>query len=129
MSEAKKRLLEEFEEVKGQIVIDCGSLKLKRLIAILEDPEDYYYVFWNGQKVTLSSTVIGLTRLKGFINDRHYERYKYWDAINSYDQEESFNYRDCPNKDELIKKVKEEVEHKYDNRLDKFITEICWDIN
>lgn len=129
MTETLKRILKEFEELKGQIIIDAGSYKLKRLIAILEDPDDWYYVLWNGEKLSFASCLIGITPLKGFIKDKDYDRYKYWASINNLDQETCFGYEDDENKAELVAAVRKEVEDYCKNSIDKFITEVCWDIN
>ena len=46
MTDNKKIILEEFESLKGQLVI-AGDWKVKRLIAVVEDAMDYYWLFYD----------------------------------------------------------------------------------
>ena len=46
MTDNKKIILEEFESLKGQLVI-AGDWKVKRLVAVVEDDMDYYWLFYD----------------------------------------------------------------------------------
>lgn len=50
MSETKDRILEEFEGLKGQIVLFMHGNR-ERLVAVGEDEWDYYWIGYDGIKI------------------------------------------------------------------------------
>lgn len=114
----------EFKKHKGQYVINNGEVQ--RLIAIATDDEDYYYVFWDGRKAIWSSCVGTFVPLKGKIDDRHYREFGRLARLNDYDflgelDTERFVYKGNPDE------VKARVETV--SAPDRFLSEVCWDLN
>lgn len=124
-----KIILAEFEELKGQFVI-TDSWKIERLIAIGEDDMDYYYVTYNGRKLTWNTCVGGLVRLKNKIEDKDYNEFVRIAKINHYDQENLWMPSDEEKKKEILRINRE---HKLEiTRLEepnKFLTDVCWELN
>lgn len=123
------RILKEFEEFKGQFVL-TNSHKLERLVAIGDDDTDYYYVTYNGRKLTWNTCVGSLVKLKGKLDDKDYNEFVRLAKINHFDQPNVY----MPQGDELISAVAEmNKQHKLEltklEGADKFLTEVCWDIN
>jgi hypothetical protein len=61
----------EFESCKGQFVI-C-KFSVLRLIGILEDEWDYYYILYDGRDVFYMTCLYVMTPLKSHIYDSHYQ--------------------------------------------------------
>jgi hypothetical protein len=114
----------EYETLKGQFVlVDTEAI---RLIGIAEDEIDYYYVLYNGRTLRLTSCVMRLTPLKGFILDDHYNDMVRMSKLNHYDQVTLWGSKD----DELIgfnEKHKEELINGWNDT--KFILGPHWDLN
>jgi hypothetical protein len=66
------RILKEFEEHKGEMVI-TDDFKVMKLIAIGGDGWDYYYVCWDGRKTYWFTCVGNYAVLKGKIEKRKYD--------------------------------------------------------
>lgn len=81
----KDIILKEFEELKGQFVI-TQSWKIERLIAIGEDEMDYYYITYNGRKLSWNTCVGKLIRLKGKLDDKDYNEFERIADLNHYDR-------------------------------------------
>lgn len=129
MSENLKIILSEFEELKGQFVI-TDSWRIERFVAIGEDDCDYYYVTYDGLKITWNTCVGKLVRLKNRIDDKDYKEFVRLAKINHYDQEDLWMPSDEERKKEILRLNRE---HKLEmTRLEepnRFLTEVCWDIN
>lgn len=123
MSDNLKIILNEFESLKGQFVI-TDSHTIERFVAIGDDSEDWYYVTYNGRELHWSSCVGRIMPLKGFIRDEDYNYLVNISKLNDYDQ---VDLKMNGNKDIFLKSV-EEYTSKYPE-TDKFITELCWDLN
>ena len=67
----KNRLLEEFKEHQGELVLSFFTVY--QLIGIAEDENDYYYVLYDGRTLKLESAVGGITHLKGNLRDGDYK--------------------------------------------------------
>ena len=85
MTDNKKIILEEFESLKGQFVI-AGDWKVKRLVGVVEDDMDYYWLFYDGRKFSLDSCLCRIVRLKGKIGDEDYNELVRLAKLNHYDQ-------------------------------------------
>jgi hypothetical protein len=78
-------ILKEYEALKGQFIIDCVD-KVVRLIGIVEDDFDYYYVLYDGERFIHHSCLMDPIPLKGKIDNKHYERLVKMAEINHMDQ-------------------------------------------
>lgn len=76
-------IIEEFENSRGDFVIDWG--KVKRLVGVVDDKEDYYWAYFNGREITLSSCVGGFTVLKNKIDDKDYKEFIRLAKLNHFD--------------------------------------------
>jgi hypothetical protein len=115
-------VLAEFEELKGQTILDIDTTY--RFIGVAEDDNDYLYVLYNGRKISYATCLIRLIRLKGKIADKDYEHILHIARLNHYDQYKKANEEDEKSfgeyhREELLKDV----------RGIKFLTPICWDLN
>lgn len=121
MSDNLNRILSEFEELKGQFVI-TESWDIERLIAIGDDEQDYYYVTYNGRTTKWNTCVGSVIPLKGRLTEKEYEKFIRIAKLNHWDQGV---WGVCNEK--LVNEHKEEVSKV--NGTDKYLTEICWDLN
>lgn len=117
-----KLILSEFKELRGQFVITEMN-KIERLIAIGDDTEDWYYVTYDGRELHWSSCVGRIMPLKGQLRDKDYDYLIYIAKLNHTDQ---LDLKMNGNKDEFLKCIEDYIS-KFKN--DKFITELCWDLN
>ena len=128
MSDNLKIILSEFEDLKGQFVI-TDSWCIERFIAIGGDDMDYYYVTYNGRKLTWNTCVGKLVRLKNRIDDKDYNEFVRLAKINHYDQEDLWMPKDNEKKDEILRFNRE---HKLEitqlTHPDHFLTEVCWEL-
>jgi hypothetical protein len=122
----KTLILNEFETLKGQFIIN-GIHQIERLVAIGEDQHDYYYVTYNGRELRWSSCVGHIMPLKGHLREDDYAELVRSAMLNHYDQLTAFknhseSYFICStHKETLITSAT--------NNGDKFLTEVCWDLN
>ena len=122
----KTLILGEFEKMKGQFVI-TDSWSIERLVAIGEDEHDYYYVTYNGRKFTWHTCVGRLVPLKGYLRDKDYNEFVRLAKLNHYDQVTLWGNKDPEAAEQYAIQHKQEL-MKIDGR-DKFLTEVCWDLN
>ena len=83
-----RRLIDQFEENKGQFVIVDN--KVSRFVCISEDDLDYYYVTYDGRKIRWHSSVGRYMPLKGRLDERDYNELVRLAKINHFDQEDFF---------------------------------------
>jgi|688.fasta_scaffold01065_70 hypothetical protein len=114
-------ILKEFEELKGQFVINHNVVE--RFIAIGTDDQDYYYVTYNGRETKWNTCVGRIIPLKGKIDEKHYKEFIRLAKLNHYDQAGTWG-RD----DEWATNHKLEITELGENN-DKYLTDICWDLN
>lgn len=126
MSSALQQILEEFESLKGQFVITSGQ-DIERLVAIGEDDEDYYYVTYNGRKLTFSTAVGRIMPLKGYLRDEDYLELRRLGRLNHFDQAELWGSKSSEETKEFNEKHKAEMMAL--KEPDKFLTEVCWELN
>jgi len=102
------------------------SHTLERFIAIGDDGDDYYYVTYNGRKLTWNSAVGKLIYLKGKIDDYDYNNFIRLAKLNHWDQPEHYRmvYDDWDGSDTHKRECEE-----LDSEIDKLITDVCWDLN
>jgi len=109
-----KLILEQFEQLKGQFVITDGW-KIERLVGIGDDKEDWYYLTYDGRKLTWNTCVGRIMPLKGKIDDKDYNEFIRSAKLNHYDQ--------FP---EMREKVIEELETMKGN--DEIVVGLCMEI-
>lgn len=85
INETESRILRQFDELKGQFVI-TGSWKIERLVAIGEDTMDYYWITYNGRKLTWNTCVGRVMPLKGYLREKDYFELIRIAKLNHYDQ-------------------------------------------
>jgi hypothetical protein len=106
----------EFEDLKGQFII-TPSLRIERFISLSQDEYDYYYVTYDGRKLTHSSCVGRIMPLKGLLRDNDYNEIVRLAKLNHFDQ--TRNLVDSQiHRDELMKL----------EAADEFIDDVCWDL-
>ena len=79
-----KIFTEEVNRLQGQFVL-CDNV-VYRLIGLADDTEDYYYVLYNGRKLKLTTCLMRITPLKGYILEDHYNEIIRMARLNHYDQ-------------------------------------------
>ena len=126
MEDNLKLILEEFEQLKGQIVITM-SYNIERLVAVGDDETDYYWITFDGRKFKWNTCVGRIIPLKGHLQDKDYDHFVRRAKLNDYDQIPLFGKLET---DEVIDKVnafKRDLVALPDNH--KFLTDVCWQIN
>ena len=119
----EERVKQEFESLKGQFVI-TQSHRIERFIAIGEDQHDLYYITYDGRKLTWNTCVGRLMPLKGYLRDMDYNEIVRLARLNHYDQKTC--WRDNGDKSE---QHKIDVEKDNIRGTDKFLSDLCWDLN
>jgi hypothetical protein len=114
MNNNLKRILEEFEDLKGQFVIN--GTEVMRYIAVATDDEDYYHVLYDGRKVIWSSCVGSVIPLKGRLAEKDYHSLVRLAQLNDFDQQEDESRKNAER--EHITKCGEN---------DKYLTPFYWD--
>ena len=110
-----KLIIEKFENLKGQLVL--VGYRVERLIGIGTDNDDYYYITYNGNSILWSTCVGKIIPLKGYLLDSDYNELVRVVKLNHGDQ---------------ISKYKELYIAKLTNlpyKKDKYLTDLCWEIN
>ena len=115
-----KRILDEFEELKGQFVI-TESWSIERLIAIGDDEQDYYYVTYDGRNIMWNTCVGAIIPLKNRLTEKEYLKFISRAKLNHLDQVELYG-------EEFVTKYKEE-KVKFTSENEKYLTDICWELN
>lgn len=126
MDDNLKIILGEFEKMKGQFVV-TDSWAIERLVAIGSDKWDYYYVTYNGRKLTWNTCVGKVIQLKGKIDNDDYNSLVAVAKLNHYDQEGLYNIEDKNKRRIEIQQHRAELMS--NSGSDEFITEVCWELN
>ena len=113
-------ILQEFKEMKGQFVI-TQSYKIERLIAISSDDYDYYYVTYDGRKITFNTCVGRIMQLKGRLKDDDYDDIVRTAKLNHGDQVIQDKKRN--------KLYKEAVLSSFRTSSKKLLAKVCWKLN
>lgn len=126
----KTLILNEFEKHKGEFVI-TDNWDVQRLVAIGSDNWDYYYVMYDGRKFTWFTCVGWFIPLKGKIDNKYYNEFIRIAKLNSFDQVTLWGHTE---ENEKINERKVAIqEHKTElmklTGSNKFLTEVCWDLN
>ena len=121
-----KLILQEFQELKGQFVIN-DSWDIERLVAVGEDDMDYYWITYDGRKLKWNTCVGRVMPLKGHLRDKDYAELVRLAKLNHYDQVSNWG-KENSDADKFSKQHKQELEQLLGEN-DKYLTEICWDLN
>jgi len=119
----EQRVKQEFESLKGQFVI-TQSHRIERFIAIGEDEHDLYYITYDGRKLTWNTCVGRLMPLKGYLRDMDYSEIVRLATLNHYDQKSYWRDNDDKSEQHKIDVEKDNI-----RGTDKFISDLCWDLN
>lgn len=122
MEDNLKIILEEFEKLKGQFVIN-DMWNIERLIAIGDDGDDWYYITFDGRNIHWLSCVGRIMPLKGYLRDKDYNELIRLAKLNHWDQ----LYINGDKEKDFFNAVDKEISGYSDNH--KFMTELCWDLN
>lgn len=127
MPDNKKIILDEFESLKGQFVI-AGDWKVKRLVGVVGDDMDYYWLFYDGREFSLDTCLCRIVQLKEKIADEDYNEFVRIAYLNhldivSYEKNDSYNFCEL-HKEEIVLNLLKDQEHK-----NSLLTEICWELN
>jgi hypothetical protein len=125
MIDNKTLILKEFEQLKGQFVINA-SWNIERLVAVGSDEWDYYWITYNGRKFTWNTCVGGLMPLKGHLRDKDYNELVRLARLNHFDQANLWVKEPTKESEDFTRKHKNEL-MKIDSR-DEFLTDICWEL-
>jgi hypothetical protein len=120
MDKNRVLIIAEFEAHKGEIVIQND--RLARLIGVVDDKEDYYWLFFDGRKLSMTSCLVSFIPLKGKIDDKDYSELIRLAKLNHIDLLEN-----------VVKgfdqeKFKVDLIGDLDDN-DELITEVCWTLN
>lgn len=118
-----QKILTQFEELKGQFVI-TESWEIERLIAIGDDEQDYYYVTYDGRTTKWNTCVGAIIPLKGRLLGEEYNKFIGRAKLNHFDQAGVWGHDN-----EWASTHKEEVTKLKGVNNDKYLTDICWDLN
>jgi hypothetical protein len=117
-----QRILKEYEAHKGQFVI-TESWEIERLIAIGDDEQDYYYVTYDGRKTKWNTCVGSIIPLKNRLSEKEYNKFISRAKLNHFDQVGVW-----VSSEEFATQHKTEVT-KLNGDYDKYLTDICWELN
>ena len=123
MSDNLKIILQEFEELKGQFVI-TESWEIERLIAIGDDDQDYYYVTYDGRATKWNTCVGSVIPLKSRLTEKEYNKFTNIAKLNHWDQVGVWGHSE-----EFATQHKAEITKLNGEYNDKYLTDICWDLN
>lgn len=126
MEDNKTLILREFEELKGQFVINA-SWDIERLVAVGEDDMDYYWITYDGRKFKWNTCVGRVMPLKGHLRDEDYKELVRLATLNHFDQATVWGNRTPEESEQFNRQHKNELLQLGEN--DKFLTDICWELN
>ena len=138
MEDNKTLILREFESMKGQFVL-TQSHNVERLVSIGSDDTDYYWITYNGRKMSWSTCVGKVIQLKGYLKDEDYNEFIRLAKINHFDQptlwchkpEEIISFKELNSEgityQEFADNHKKEMETL--TAPDEFLTPVCWELN
>jgi len=126
MTDNKTLILAEFEQLKGQFVINA-SWEIERLVAVGEDDMDYYWITYNGRKLKWNTCVGGVMPLKGHLRDQDYTELVRLAKLNHFDQATVWGNRNAEEADAFNQNhVAELLQLPKDH---KFLTKVCLELN
>ena len=126
MTDNKTLILQEFEQLKGQFIIN-DSHQIERLVAVGEDDMDYYWITYNGRQLTWHSCVGRVVPLKGYLRENDYAEFIRLAKLNHFDQVTLWGNTEPT-------KAKEAVDAHLTDLLTlpndhQFLTSVCLDLN
>jgi hypothetical protein len=88
---------------------------------------DYYWITYDGRKLKWNTCVGRVMPLKGHLRDKDYAELVRLAKLNHYDQVSNWG-KENSDADKFSKQHKQESEQLLGEN-DKYLTEICWDLN
>lgn len=125
MVDNKTLIIQQFEELKGQFVINC-SWKIERLVAVGEDDMDYYWITYDGRKFRWNTCVGGLMPLKGHLRTKDYNEMVRLARLNHYDQVTLWGRDFSEEAEKYSRDHKNELITLPENH--RFLTDVCWEL-
>jgi hypothetical protein len=125
MIDNKTSILNQFEELKGQFVINA-SWNIERLVAIGSDEWDYYWITYNGRKFSWNTCVGGLMPLKGHLRDKDYKELIRLARLNHFDQATLWGNVANEESEQYVRRHKHELTRT--EGTEEFLTDIYWDL-
>ena len=116
MDNNRTLIIDEFDEHKGQFVIN--GFEIFRLIGIVDDGDDYYWLYYDGRELTMSSCVGSFIPLKNKIDE--YDSLIRIAKLNHFDQICNDTIEQLSYRNGLIEQL---------GSNDKLMAEVCWDLN
>ena len=116
----------EFEKLKGQFV-KTDSWRIERLVAIGEDEWDYYYITYDGRKLTWNTCVGRIMPLKGYLRDKDYNEFIRLAKLNHYDQATLWGNSEPEKYQMMVDSHLAELLALPEDH--KFLTPVCLDLN
>ena len=126
MEDNKTLILREFENLKGQFVINA-SWNIERLVAVGEDDMDYYWITYNGRTFTWNTCVGRIMPLKGHLRDKDYNEMVRLANLNHWDQATRWGHKNIEEAEQFCRDHKNEITKLPENH--RFLSDICWDLN
>lgn len=120
--------LSTYEELKGQFVMVSPSWTVERLVAVGEDQWDYYWVTYDGKKLSWFSCLSKIMPLKGHLRDEDYSDLTAIAKLNHFDQMTSWSIGDPLASRIFVDQHRLDLE-KIPTEVGSLITPICWDLN
>lgn len=125
MCDNKTLILKEFEDLKGQFVIRDFN-RVSRLVSVGQDDMDYYWILYDGRKITWQTCVGRIIALKGKIDEADYDSLVRIAKLNDYDQPGLWGSENDPKILQFNAEHKLEIETPPDGH--EFLVEFCWDL-
>ena len=108
MEDNKTLILREFENLKGQFVINA-SWDIERLVAVGEDDIDYYWITYDGRKLKWNTCVGRLMPLKGHLRDKDYNELVRLARLNHWDQATQWGHENLEEAKQFSRNHKNEI--------------------
>ena len=125
MEDNKTLILREFEELKGQFVINA-SWNIERLVAVGEDDMDYYWITYDGRKLRWNTCVGRIMPLKGHLRDKDYNELVRLADLNHFDRDTRWDHRNSGESESATSEHKNGLMKILDN--ERFLTDLCWEL-
>jgi len=114
-----------FNEHKGQFVI--SDKVIYRLVGVATDEWDYYWVLYNGKKLSWITCLMNLIPLKGCLNVKDYNMMVKSSQLNDFDQVMYWGHKNLGEAKEFREQHIKEITS-LGNKDSRYMTELVWEI-
>lgn len=127
-----EQLKDFFKAHRGQHMI-TPNMTIERLVALGTDETDYYWVFFNGRKLSYIDVSSDIIEIKDQLYKRTYKSIIRNAEYDHLDQPKAFNNK--IKRDNEITQTMKEFNEKFKKDIEslkspiRYITNICWDLN